>query len=62
MKSNERATFELMAIYQADQTVITKKMAEAEEYIVLADLYKESAELILQLDKDIKGLEDVGSK
>ncbi len=58
MKSNERATFELMAIYRADQEAISKEMAEAEEYIALADLYEKSAELIRQLDKDIKGLED----
>ncbi len=61
MKSNERATFELMAIYRADQEAISKEMAEAEEYIALADLYEKSAELIRKLDKDIKGLED-GSK
>jgi len=60
-KSNERATFELMAIYRADQEAISKEMAEAEEYIALADLYEKSAELIRQLDKNIKGLED-GSK
>ena len=58
MKSNERATFELMAIYRADQEAISKKMAEAEEYITLADLYEKSAELIRKLDKEIKGLED----
>ena len=61
MKSNERATFELMAIYRADQEAISKEMAEAEEYITLAGLYEKSAELIRKLDKDIKGLED-GSK
>ena len=61
MVSKERATFELMAIYRADQEAISKEMAEAEEYIALADLYEKSAELIRQLDKNIKGLED-GSK
>ena len=58
MVSKERATFELMAIYRADQEAISKEMSEAEEYIALADLYEKSAELIRQLDKNIKGLED----
>jgi len=61
MTPKERATFELMAIYRADQEAISKEMSEAEEYIALADLYEKSAELIRQLDKNIKGLED-GSK
>ncbi len=58
MKKNERAIFELMAIYQADQQVITKAMTEATEYTVLAGLYEESGRLIRKLDKNIKGLED----
>ena len=47
-----------MAVYQFDMTKISKEMNDAQDYTLLAELYEESAKLIRQLDKDVKGLED----
>ena len=47
-----------MAVYQFDMNKISKEMNEAQDYTLLADLYDKSSQLIRQLDKAVKELED----
>jgi len=58
LKSNERDIEILMAVYQFDMNKISKEMNEAQDYTLLADLYDKSSQLIRQLDKAVKELED----